>query len=155
MCRTVTDFESAREERPGGGRLSNKIRPGITALDFYRGLYFEPRDVQRWKASVSVVATARPPITEGHRSPEHLERDRQHAEDGRGRREKDGTKPVVCGVDHRAPTMLSGGNVALNLLHEDHRIPDDHVDQRSVPLSGVILADDIQGAVCPRPVPNQ
>ena len=66
---------------------------------------------------------------DGHRPPEDVEHERQHAEDGRSCREHDGAQAQDGGVDDGVPWPLARRLMFLDLVNEDDGVADDHAEE--------------------------
>jgi len=67
---------------------------------------------------------------DGHRTPEHAARQRDHREHGGGGRQHDRTEAPHRRFDDRVPRRDPRRAVALDLVDQDHRVADDHAEQR-------------------------
>src|SRR5262249_13859814 len=67
---------------------------------------------------------------EGHRSPKHRRRDRNHAENRRDRRQHDGAKTRAARIDRRLPDVLALTSFSFDLADQDHGVLGDHAEQR-------------------------
>ena len=66
---------------------------------------------------------------DGHRPPEDVEHERQHAEDGSSCREHDGAQAQDGGVDDGVPWPLARRLMFLDLVDEDDGVADDHAEE--------------------------
>jgi len=64
-----------------------------------------------------------------HRSPENGRSDRDHPENSRRCGKKDWAKAVQCRFDHSVPRGAPVRDLRIDLVHQDHRIANDHANE--------------------------
>ncbi len=67
---------------------------------------------------------------DGERSPEHAPRQRNHPEDGSGRRQHDRARAPYRRVHDRPVAALPGRDVMVDLIDQDDRVAHDHAGKR-------------------------